>query len=148
MSYTLQAVVARSGALPESLPFELERVQLKNGFELVPVTSKVRGVHGISFCPLTDEGDEQLPLSLLKLCEHLSASGEVAYIEAEIFGGAGMQAHALFARGKAIGSPVVSQTAINAALALLGAKRGEASDEFESVGLGLHRDTDLWAPSA
>ncbi|MDV0438655.1 hypothetical protein [Xanthomonas sacchari] len=146
MSYTLQAVIAKSGVLPDSLPFELERVQLQSGFELVPLTSNIRDVHGIAFCPLTDEGDEELPLSLLKLCEPLSAGGEVAYIEAEIFGGAGMQAHAIFAHGKAIGSPVVAQSAINTALVRLGAERGEATDEFESIGLGLNRDTDQWVP--
>lgn len=146
MSYTLQALIAKSGVLPEFLPFELVRIQLQNGFELVPVTSKIRDVYGIAFCPLTDEGDEDLPVRLHKLCELLSACGEVAYLEAEIIGGVGMQAYALFSRGNAIGSPVVAQSAINAALARLGVERGEALDEFESVGLDLHRDTDQWVP--
>lgn len=144
MSYTIQGLVARTGAFPPSLPVELERVQLQDGFDFVPLTSKVREAHKISFCPLTDEGSKLLPQSLLQLCERLSSSGEVAYIEAEFFGGAGTQAHAFFVQGKAVDPPVVGPTAINAALARLGAKRGAAADEFETVGLGAHRDTDLW----
>jgi hypothetical protein len=144
MSYTIQAVIAKSGVLPALLPAGLERVQLQGGFELVPLTSGVRDTLGLAFCPLTDGGDEELTPSLVQLCERLSASGELAYIEAEIFGGSGMQGHVLFAHSKAVGTPVVTESAINVALARLGAERSESADEFEMVGLGKHRDTDSW----
>ena len=145
MSYTIQAVIAKIGILPALLPPGLERVRLQSGFELVPLTSSVRKSLGLTFCPLTDEGDEELPLPLVQLCMRLSAAGELAYIEAELFGGAGMQAYAFFAYGTAVGTSLIGQSAINSALSRLGAECNEAADEFEVVGLGLHRDTDQWA---
>ena len=68
----------------------------------------------------------------------------IAYIEAEIFGGIGAQAHVIFDRGAALGPAVVSQFAINEALRALGVKASGVFDEFEAVGLGQHRHTDEW----
>lgn len=111
---------------------------------MVPLSTEILKLYGISFCPFTDEGKEKTPPQLLKLCEGLSKHGLVAYIEAEFFGGAGAQAHALFLEGKAIGQVVVAEHAINEALRSLGVEKGVARDEFEAVGLGRHRDTDQW----
>ncbi len=111
---------------------------------MLPLSAQALKIHGISFCPLTDEGEEELPQTLVKLCERLSKQCVLAYIEAEFFSGAGAQAHALFSEGKAIGRPVVSDSAINHALRYLGVAKEDAHDEFESAGLGKHRDTNEW----
>ena len=144
MAYTLQAVIAKSEAFSLPLPQGLQVVRLQGGIDMLPLSTQALKVHGISFCPLTDEGEEELPQTLLELCEQLSKQCVLAYIEAEFFGGAGAQAHALFSEGKAVGQPVVSDSAINDALRYLGVVKGEAHDEFESVGLGQHRDTNEW----
>jgi hypothetical protein len=144
MAFTLQAVIAKSGSFSGPLPDKLQVVGLRGGIDMLPLTTEVRKSNGIPFCPLLDEGKAEIPPQLLKLCEELSNKAALAYIEAEVFGGAGVQAHALFSEGKAIGQVVVSENAINEALRFLGVTRGEAHDEFEAVGLGQHRDTDRW----
>ena len=109
---------------------------------MVPLDSAALKTYGFPFCPMTDEGVD-LPTSLISLCQELSAMGSVAYVEAEFFGGAGTQACALFAGGKA-GRVLVSPNAINEALKWLNVSAGEAVDEFEAVGLGRHRETESW----
>lgn len=144
MTYTLQAVIARSGAFYGPLPQRLEIIRLIGGMDMIPLGTEALKVHDIPFCPLTDDGEKELPPQLLKLCEQLSKQCTLAYVEAEFFGGAGAEAHALFSDGKAIGQAVVSESAINEALRCLGVGKGAANDEFEAVGLGQHRDTDEW----
>jgi hypothetical protein len=122
----------------------LKTVQLPQGIEMVPLGSSAQEHFGISVCPLTDEGPAELPGPLAELCGKLSAHGKVAYVEAEIFGGDGTQAHALFEGGEAVALPVVADDAINQALRALGVTVGGAHDEFDAVGLGLHRKTDAW----
>lgn len=51
--------------------------------------------YGIPFPPLTDEDNFELPQALSQLYIRLSTGGDLAYIEAEIFGGASVQAHVL-----------------------------------------------------
>jgi hypothetical protein len=144
MAYTLQAVISKSEAFSQLLPEKLQVIHLRGGIDMLPLSTEALKIHGIPFCPLTDEGEIELPPQLLKLCEQLSKQCTLAYIEAEFFGGAGAQAHALFSEAKALGQAVVSESAINDALRYLGVAIGEAHDEFEAVGLGRHRDTDEW----
>ncbi|MYN05396.1 hypothetical protein GTP41_25180 [Pseudoduganella sp. DS3] len=143
MSYSIQSIVALRGVFPCELPDALEVVELKGGVEMIPLGTIAREFHGIPFLPLTDEGDVELPSALTQLCTQIAMRGDFAYIEAEVFGGAGTQAYVLFSGGKA-GSPIVANDAINYALQLLGVRTGKDSDEFESVGLGRHRETDSW----
>ena len=144
MTYTLQAIITKAGALSEPLPGSLRRVALPGGVDMVPIGKAALKSHGFPFLPLTDEGNEGLPAEIAKLCERLSTECLLAYVEAEFFGGAGAQAHALFSAGKMVGPVVVSDVAINDALRLLGVQRGEVADEFDVVGLGQHRNTDDW----
>lgn len=108
------------------------------------LTTTTRKHYGIPFCPLTDDGTGEFPQALAELCGQLSRHGVIAYIEAEIFGGLGAQAHAIFNRGAALGPAVVSPHAINEALRALGISAFGAFDEFDAVGLGQHRHTDEW----
>ncbi len=144
MAYTIQAIIAKSGAFSTPPPQKFQIIRLRGGIDMLPLSTEALKVHGISFCPLIDKGEEEVPPRLLNLCEQLSQRCVLAYIEAEFFGGAGAQAHALFSKGRAIGHPVVSECAINDALRYLGVAKGEAHDEFDAIGLGQHRDTDKW----
>ena len=73
-----------------------------------------------------------------------SSDGPVAYIEAEIFGGAGTQANALYSNGRLAQPIAKSSEAINDALRWLGVKVQGNRDEFDTLGLGRHRSTDRW----
>lgn len=146
MSYTLQAIVGTREVLRSRREDGLHYVELNGGLVMVPLISELRQRHGIPHLPLTDEADgPAVPGSLAALCRELSQHGLVAYLEAEFWGGQGVQAHALFRAGVAVGSPVVAEHAINQALRQFGVQPGSHHDEFEAVGLGRHRDTDDWA---
>jgi hypothetical protein len=74
----------------------------------------------------------------------LCRRGLVAYLEAEFFGGVGMQAHVLCRDGVVLGPPVVREDAINQALRHFNVRLGSHHDEFAAMGLGRYRDTDAW----
>ncbi len=147
MAYVIQAVIAKAGGFGDALPAHLRSVALPGGMEMIPLGEDARAYYEIPYCPLTDEDDAGTPAApppLLRLCETLSRSGTIAYIEAEFFGGLGQQAHLIFAQGRQCASPLVAQDAINQALRALGAGKGSAIDEFAALGLGRHRNTDAW----
>jgi len=146
MSYTLQAIVGARELLEDAREHGLAAVELSDTLVMVPLTDEVRRRFGIPEYPLTDEDKEPvLPESLGSLCRTLSHRRVVAYLEAEIFGGVGMQAHVLFRDGVALSPPVVGIGAINQALRHFDVRVGGHYDEFDAVGLGRHRDTDGWA---
>ncbi|TDD55829.1 hypothetical protein E1286_03545 [Nonomuraea terrae] len=78
----------------------------------------------------------------------------MAYIEVELFGGAGSQAAVVWESGRVVMVPYMVEDLVgpadawpvNAALARLGVRSdGRSRDLFAAVGLGCHRDTDDWA---
>lgn len=144
MAYTLQAIIAKSGSLPSELSKPLKVVQLQTDVALVPLGVDARKALHLPFLPLTDKENQGLSVQLHELCQRLSLDCSLAYIEAEFFGGVGMQAHALYAAGKSLGLPLISEAALNDAIRFVGSPSGESMDEFDTAGLGLHRDTDSW----
>jgi hypothetical protein len=84
------------------------------------------------------------PSAVLWLQE-LSATGRVAYIETDYFGGEGAQVAAVWEGGKIIFGPRQADIGpINEALRLLGIVRTQTYDEFDVAGLGRHRHTEDW----
>ena len=144
MAYTLQAIITIGDEIQSQIPQPLLTVSLGSNVKMIPLSTEVTRLHGIPFCPLTDDGETETPPSIQKLCEELSLGRTLAYIEAELFGGSGTQACVIFTDGKQVAPPIVSEAAINQALQILGVSKGSAFDEFEAVGLGAHRDTDAW----
>lgn len=144
MAYTLQALVTVAGEIQSQTLQSLRVISVGSNVKLIPLGRKAMRFYKIPFLPFTDDGETETPQQLHKLCEVLSPGRTLAYIEAEIFGGTGTQACVVFKDGKQIGQPIVSATAINQALQILGVKKGDAYDEFEAAGLGAHRDTDAW----
>ncbi|MBR7782342.1 hypothetical protein [Undibacterium luofuense] len=144
MSYTLQAFIAKTGVFPSPIPDGLHQVQLPQDMALIPLDTNQRLKLDIEFCPLTDGGATELTAPLRALASKLSQNGHIAYIEAEIFGGTGIQASQQFSHGKAITTIAIEINAINVALKSLGVSQAHASDEFDAIGLGIHRDTDQW----
>lgn len=144
MAYTLQAIIAKRGVLNRHPLEGANLVSLKQGYEMLPFTDSFIKKHQIPFLPLTDEGVEQLPESINKLCAALSKEQQLAYVEAEFFGGAGTQACVVFENGETKLGPKVNESAINEALSVLGAEKTTHYDEFEAIGLDVHRDTNEW----
>lgn len=118
-------------------------IELPQGYGMIPLTRDVRNGLKLSFCPLTD-GDENLPVELISLCEAISRKAQAAYVEAEFFGGDGMQASIVFNGDENSGSIVIDEHAINEALVEIGVQRLDHSDEFVALGLDRHRDTEEW----
>jgi hypothetical protein len=87
---------------------------------------------------------EKLSAPVAWWARNLSASGMIAYIEAEFFGGVGGQSAVAWRDGEIILGPVHSEDAINIALRLFGVEVGGEFDEFDAVGLGLHRSNEEW----
>lgn len=158
MGYRLQAVIAA-----ESLLREL--VGSVGGATIVPL-----GQH-LSLLPMTDElfdavtepgapeldGFWKVPAGFGHALAACSEGGPVAYVEADYFGGTGTQSALAWESGKVIIGPLrvavgepspVDGSPISRALRHLGVARGDHFDEFDAVGLGRHRDTGDWSPSA
>ncbi|WP_374517694.1 hypothetical protein [Undibacterium squillarum] len=144
MSYTLQAFIAKTGVFPSPIPHGLHQVQLPQDMALIPLDTDQRLKLDIEFCPLTDGGATELSAPLIILASKLSQNGHIAYIEAEIFGGTGIQASQQFSHGKAITTITIEINAINVALKSLGVSQTNTSDEFDTIGLSIHKDTDAW----
>lgn len=140
MAYTLQALL--SASVDCSPDGGLQVVRLHCGLQMLPLSTEFRRNQSIPFLPLLDDDREELPATILSLCKRLGKQHQFAYVEAEFFGGTGIQAHALFLGGNLIRQPMVSDCAINEALRWLGVNRVDSEDEFTTVGLYLHRDTD------
>ncbi|MCP5521145.1 MAG: hypothetical protein H7A46_06310 [Verrucomicrobiales bacterium] len=89
------------------------------------------------------------------LSQMVSRFSRSAYIEAEFWGGTGMQASVVWEAGQITFGPEISTGAINTALRRLGIAGGPAvsihglplapgRDPFDVVGLGRHRSVGGW----
>jgi hypothetical protein len=98
--------------------------------------------------PLTGyvNGFNYLSEQLIRELKIGSSCGSLMYFETEYFGGDGAQGATVFREGELIFGPQsASLGPINEALAILGVRVvPPACDEFESVGLHSHRDTEDW----
>jgi hypothetical protein len=84
-----------------------------------------------------------LPEAVARLVSTLSKTTRVAFVATDYFGGEGHQAAGAW--GQDTASPyVVGSGSINTALRYIGAMRGDASDEFEAVGLDWFRSNEDW----
>ena len=146
MSYTMQGIVGDEQILADAAfaASGFGAVRLPQGKALMLFTDRVREQFGLSFLPLTDEGESELPASIREICVRLSRAGKVAYIEAELFGSLGTQATAVWENGQLIQPPIISRTAINEGLRALGVQATTGKDEFDALKLGAHRDIEDW----
>jgi hypothetical protein len=161
VGYELRALVGRHEVAVEAARAAgAGVVVLPQGFGLVPVTEAMFSrLGGRDVKPF---GNDFWMLSggVEALARRISQAGDIAYLEADFFGGVGGQAAVAWRAGQVRLGPYVSgdaepppplpvdQWAFNRVLRELGADRGETSDEFDAVGLGRHRRTDDWATVA
>jgi hypothetical protein len=142
VGYTIAAVVARLDLLTEHAG-ALPVVPLQDGWGLVPFPGAD---------PDPDPDLDPTTVDTAATVRQLSATGPVAYVEADIFGGRGTQRAAVWQAGAVVFGPVdgwigEGPTPISRALAALGV-RARGQDEFATIGLGRHRHTENWLPDA
>lgn len=142
MAYLIQAFISKDGN-PNLLPLSIPYLALVQGFVLAPVNKNFRDRFNLSIFPLL-EGDNTGLLALSSVGCLVSENAKVAYIEAEFFGGDGMQASMVFENGKITLDKTVSRNAINSALHYLGVEKLTYIDEFEALRLGKYRNTEQW----
>ncbi|MGW4527450.1 hypothetical protein [Amycolatopsis sp. NPDC004378] len=158
MGYYLQAVVAAEPVL-RTLTDSIEgtcTVPLGQHLSLVPMTDGLfDAVTAVGAAEL--DGFWKAPTGFGNALAACSANGPIAYVEADYFGGRGTQSAQVWEGGQVVLGPVHSTeteptpdggSPISQALRRLGAVKGEYFDEFDAVGLGRHRETDDWLPSA
>lgn len=120
--------------------------------EIVPWTDELFDDLGQSDTAAEIQGVHYGHSALRVLVEAVSTRSRLAYVEAEFFGGLGEQGAVVFERGPVIWtSPfgpamvrIEARSPISEALGLLGVVAANGRDEFDSVGLGLHRRTEYW----
>lgn len=82
-------------------------------------------------------------MTVAETCER----GALAYVEARFYAGVGTQSSVGWRDGALRHGPVAASDAINQALRFLGVESEDGKDEFDTVGLGRHRLTDMWGRS-
>jgi hypothetical protein len=99
--------------------------------------------------PITELSDGLHALAL-----EISYSSAVAYISTAYFGGHGKQDALVWDKGTLCFSPPSSgydqdwpNSPISQALRMIGVVAEKDKDEFDTLGLGKHRETDQWVAS-
>lgn len=117
-------------------------IPLKQGYSMVCLTGDLFD----DIMELSEAEDElncsELTLfttAIFDIMQEYSNNSMLAYIEADYFGGIGMQAGVLFENGKIIINPTEKSGIINIILHKLGVYRENGKDEFNSLGLGKYR---------
>jgi hypothetical protein len=165
MGYVLEALLApltiaesAAGSLPGA-----GVVRLREGIALVPITgdaAEALSPGDRSIVSLL--ANHPLPAALTDLLRRTSQQGPIAYLEADIFGGTGQQASVLWERGELALGPLVDpepeslvvrgdrpEWPFNQVLRRMGVAVAPGQpDEFATVGLGRHRETEDWLVDA
>jgi hypothetical protein len=159
MAYELCALAGpRAVAARPASEAGVAAIGLPQGFALVPVTSAAL-VRLAGTGPPAGDAPWFAATGIEALPRRVSRAGPLACLLAEIFGGTGTQAMAVWRDGEIWLGPVITELgwppadpaarpewAINRALRKIGADRGQALDEFEALHLGRHRYTEDWHP--
>lgn len=169
MGYQLAALIGAPTVLvgvAAALP-DARVVDLTAELALVPLTEPVCAQLSAATGPADAQpvrGFRKLTGTLARLAAQGSKTAPLLYVEAETFGGPGSQAAIAWRDGRVSWGPVLTQDrdegredegfvtgvglrnwAINAGLRHLGVRKApDAIDEFDTVGLGRHRNTDHW----
>ncbi|MFI9785820.1 hypothetical protein ACIHEI_20310 [Kitasatospora sp. NPDC051984] len=150
MGYHLEAVIAAEPLLRAAtadLP-DAHVVPLAQGLALLPMTDDLHDavMDGTPAHP----GFRKLPGGFHHTLATWSATGPVAYVEADVFGGTGEQRAAVWLDGALAVGPTTARRRgpISQVLRHLGARADGHRDEFDAVGLGRHRHLEDWLDEA
>lgn len=147
MGYYLNSFVGRQERLEKlALQFTSAKVvSLKQGVALVPMTGEL--FNEINNYRVNNDlkGWEFLTKDVEREILGKIGSDMIAYIEVEFFGGVGGQTGVIWKDGKRVYEEYSKKNVVNSILQQFGVVKDKSSwDEFDSVGLGQHRDTDDW----
>jgi hypothetical protein len=150
MGHAIEALIIPdtvAGLVPEMLP-HTRAVSLGHGLRIVPITAETFDALRERFPSLEDPPDPEfwkLSGPIAYVAEELSQHGAIAYIETDYFGGTGLQAATVWeSRSVRMPPTRAKRGPINAALRVMGVRGRFMRDEFEIVGLGMHRSNDDW----
>jgi hypothetical protein len=149
MTYLLRAVVGRTDHIRSGFPGR-PIVELTPELVLLPIDDPIPDTPVGRFYWLSPDLEETI--------RAVSAQGPIGYVEAEFFGGAGVQSSAVWELGSVVLGPFHTQTmagdeegfevtgdmAINRALRRLGVRAADDDDEFSTAGMDRHRRTEDW----
>jgi hypothetical protein len=154
MAYELKALIGKGTLAGTPLEYPTARLlQLNHGLQLIPLTQALRSElsaqHTVEQAPHSKSG-EQISVAddIADLARRLSEQGPVAYASADFHAGVGGQEAIVWQQGQVILAVKSLQSgAINQALQCLGvwASHPAVFDEFDMVGLGRWRSTEMWA---
>jgi hypothetical protein len=161
VSYELRALAAlHEAAAVAAAQAGIAEIELPQGYGLVPITPAVFDRLGGGASKPFGGTFWFLSAGIEALLRRVSRTGPIAYLEAEIFGGTGTQAMAVWRDGELWLGPATTQFswsppdpatnpqwAFNQALRALGVDRGQAFDEFDALNLSKHRHTESWQPT-
>lgn len=117
---------------------------LRDGMKLVPLEDD--DLDSIVFpTGKSATGFTHLSSELTDFLGELSLHGKLVYLETEYFGGMGSQCAVAFEDGSIVPKTMLSgEGSINTALKAIGIVSTSDSDEFDYIGLALHRSTSDW----
>ena len=151
MGYELCAVIgAHARVVAVSGRVGGHPARLTDEFGLMPCTDELLDSLGPSFGESDPPGFRFLNAGLAGQLRRESTEGPIVYVEADFFGGSGMQGAVCFDDGTVRWSSPPQMlgrggpTPISAALRMLGVNAPGHRDEFDAVGLGRHRETPDW----
>jgi hypothetical protein len=157
--HEVEALIAKTDHLAAAArKFETAKLcSLRQGFSLLPITDalakELLGYRSETEDVLT-RPLECLSDGLHALAVAISHDTSVAYISTCYFGGQGRQDAVVWDNGSVRFSPVTPgysqdwpNSSISQALRMIGVIAEGGQDEFDSLGLGKHRETHRWAES-
>lgn len=152
MGYELQAVIGGDPLRAGAAGLASARLgMLDQGLALLPITDDLFESVADGSAPAL--GFWRLPGGFEWVLARWSERGPLAYVEAEFFGGLGVQRAAVWDGGGLAWGPLgvgenepfpAEGSPIAQALRRLGVHRGEAEDEFAAVALYRRRNTANW----
>jgi hypothetical protein len=122
-------------------------VELAQGVFMIPFNKAMRGAAAAR--QHDPQADPEWPFGNIdsdcaRRLVDLAGPGKIAYVEAEFFGGVGDQSSIGWLNGRLCLGPIRALEAINEAARFLGVHASGGHDEFDTLGLGKHRDTERW----
>jgi hypothetical protein len=158
--HDVKALIAKSNELAAGVrQFESAIVcPLVQGFSLSPITdalAKELAVYPVESKVTLAKPIRDLSEGLHALAIEISQHCPVAYVSTYYFGGQGGQDALVWDKGSLRFSPTAQgynqgwpNSPISQALRMIGVVATKGMDEFDTVGLGKHRETHVWAESA
>ena len=122
----------------------LASAELTDGMRMVPLEDDDLDMLA-TFQGSGTPGFTHLSQAFIQVLAALSQVGKLVYFETEYFGGMGSQCAVAFDGGSMIPNTLLSgEGSINTALKAIGVISSSTMDEFDHIGLSIHRNTADW----